>query len=123
MGSNYTIPSQRALPHTPDNCSSPPKGRLLTPEPATSEKQPAQIRPARLATRKHRSSSIVASEEALVRVELDGEGRRMEKRARVEKRAGSLDEKMGRETTLRRRQSREGDPFRTPELRVVNIDV
>ena len=60
-----------------------------------------------------------------MRAELDGEGRRMEKRARFEKRAGSLDEKLGREPTLRRRQSGHGDgnPFRTPELRVVNVDV
>ena len=59
-----------------------------------------------------------------MRVELDGEGRRLEKRARFERRAGSLDEKRSG-PTLHRRQSRHGDgnPFRTPELGVVNIDL
>ena len=59
-----------------------------------------------------------------MRVELYGEGRRLEKRARFERRAGSLNEKRSG-PTLRRRQSGHGDgnPFRTPVLRVVNIDV
>ena len=69
---------------------SPKKGRLLTPESATVEKEPAQIRPARSATHEQRSSSIATSEKLLVRVELDGEGQRIEKWARFEKRTGSL---------------------------------
>src|SRR5258706_5261357 len=86
-----------------------PKGRVFTPE-RTAEKEPTQIRPVQLATRKHRSSSITASEKTLETIELDGEGRRMEKRAR-------LDERMQGVNRV------DGDPFRTPELRVVNIDV
>ena len=47
----------------------------------------------------------------------------MEKRARFEKNAGSLDERMQGMNILRARQSVDEDPFRAPELRVVNIDV
>ena len=128
MGSNYRIPSHLALPHTPDNrialsSRSSPRGRLLTPGLRVSSEKPAQIRPARLATRKHRSSSISVSEKSLETVELDGEGRRMEKRARFDKNAGLLqNEKISQGNTIRRRQSGDGDPFRTPELRVVNMD-
>jgi len=118
MGSHYKVPSkqpQSPAPadriHLPNRSS--PKGRVLTPVPTTPNKEPTQIRPAQLAMRKHRSSSITASEEALETVELDGEGRRMEKRAR-------LDERM---QGVKRTNSVDGDPFRTPELRVVNIDV
>jgi hypothetical protein len=75
-----------------------------------SEKEPAQFRPARLATRKHRSSSISASEKK------SGDSRdgwrRVENGKESENRGedgGSLDEKMR--------------GVRTPELRVVNIDV
>jgi hypothetical protein len=126
MGSNYRIPSPLEPPPTPD-CRTPlrswlpPKGRLLTPRPMISEKEPAQIRPARLATRKHRSSSTAMSEKSLEKVELDGEGRRMEKRARFEKNGGSPNEKRREGNTLLGRQSGDGDPFKTPELRVVNI--
>jgi len=128
MGSNYNVPLNRARLPTPDSRThlssrSSPKGRVLTPEPTILEKEPAQIRPAQLARRRHRSSSISASEKSLETLERDGEGRRMAKRARFEKNAGSLDERMQGVNTLRERQSVDGDPFRTPELRVVNIDV
>ena len=112
MGSHYKVPYARSP--TPNgrvhlsNCSS-PKGRVLTLEPTFSEKEPTQIQQVQLATRKHRSSSITASEKSSEAVQLDGEGRRMEKRARMDERmqVGKL---------------ADGDPFRTPELRVVNID-
>jgi len=47
----------------------------------------------------------------------------MEKRARFERNARSLDERMQGVKTLRERQNVDGDPFKTPELRVVNTDV
>jgi len=68
-------------------------------------------------------SSISALEKSLETLELDGEGRRMERRARCKRDAGSLDERMQGVKTLRAKQSVDGDPFRTPELRVVNINV
>jgi hypothetical protein len=113
MGSHYKVPSKHVQSPTPDTHIDLPswsssKGRILTPGPTTPEKEPAQIRPAQLATRKHRSSSITASEKPLETVELDGEGRRMEKRARLDERV--------------RKTSVDGNPFKTPELRVVNID-
>ena len=115
MGSHYRVPSNHTRTPALDspvhlsNWSS-PKGRVLTPGHTTAEKVPTQIRPVQLATRKHRSSSITASEKTLKTIELDGEGRRMEKRAR-------LDEKLQGVGRL------DGDSFGTPELRVVNIDV
>ena len=115
MGSHYRAPWNHARSSTPNvpvhlsNCSS-PKGRVLTPEPTFSEKEPTQIRQAQLATRKHRSSSITASEKSSETVQLDGEGRRMEKRARMDERMQGV-------------KWVDGDPFKTPELRVVNIDV
>ena len=118
MGSHYKVPWNRARSPTPNgrvhvlNCSSPksPKGRVLTPESTFWEKEPTQIRQVQLATRKHRSSSITASEKPSQTVQLDGEGRRMEKRARMDERMQGV-------------KRVDEDPFRTPELRVVNIDV
>jgi hypothetical protein len=123
MGSHYKVPSYLAVPPTPNSpvSLSSPNGRLLTPEPKLLEKGPAQIRPAQVATRRHRSGSIAASENSCDTVELDGEGRRMEKRARFERNAGSLDEKTRGGKTSERRQSEDVNPFRTPQLRVVNI--
>jgi len=127
MGSNHKVPLSRARLPTPDSCTylssrSSPKGRVLTLDPTILE-EPAQIWPAQLARRKHRRSSISASEKSLEILESDGEGRRMEKRARFERNTGPLDERMQGVNTLRARQDGDGDPFRTPELRVVNIDV
>jgi len=127
MGSTYKVPLRLAHRPTPDSRTpvsgwSPHKGgRLLTPGLTISE-EPAQIRPARLATRKHRSSSVSMSEKSLETGELDGEGWRIEKRAKFARKTVSRNEKTLGGNTLRRRQSMDGDPFRTPELRVVNID-
>ena len=115
MGFHYKVPSNHAKSRASNNRNhlpilSSPKGRILTPEPAAPEKEPAQIRPAQLATRKHRSSSITALEKSLETVELDGEGRRMEKRARLDERMQGV-----------KRTNVGGGPLRTPELRVVNV--
>jgi hypothetical protein len=82
---------------------------------------PTQILPAQVATRRYGNSSTSASERSSETVDLDEEGRRMEKRARFERNVGSLDDKTREGKTLLRTESGYVDPFRTPQLRVVII--